>query len=176
MRSRAGGLTEGAERTEFTNGATEKTETKRRRHVRARAARSAAAWVRQDDRREHWRCEWCSRLPSCRTHAVPTDGGRHPSPSSLAHPPGHATRGGGRRAACAHRHARPPRRPAAGVAPSRCSKPSGRLRFAFVDSVAPLPSQPPARARPSFSAVALTHYPKSTRVGTSSPHSARRGL
>ena len=30
MRSHAGGLTEGAERTEFTNGATEKTETKRR--------------------------------------------------------------------------------------------------------------------------------------------------
>jgi hypothetical protein len=45
----------------------------------ARAARSAAAWVRQDDRREHRRREWCSRLPSCRAHTVPTCG-RHPSP------------------------------------------------------------------------------------------------
>ena len=36
MRSYAGGLTEGAERTEFTNGATEQTETKRRRRVCSR--------------------------------------------------------------------------------------------------------------------------------------------
>ena len=51
--------------------------------MRARAARSAAAWVGQDARREHQRCEWCSRLASWRTHTVPTYG-RHPSPSLFA--------------------------------------------------------------------------------------------
>jgi len=71
MRSRAGGLTEAAERTEFTNGGTEKTETKRRRH-----------WL-----------------------------------STFSFNPGAGLRPASR--------------------PSRCSKPSGRLRFAFVDSVAP---------------------------------------
>ena len=39
--------------------------------------------MRQDDRREHQRCEWCSRLASWRTHTVPTYG-RHPSPSLFA--------------------------------------------------------------------------------------------
>ena len=46
--------------------------------MRARAARSAAAWVRQDDRREHRRCGWCSRVcrPAAPTRCRPAVGTR----------------------------------------------------------------------------------------------------